>query len=225
MFFNPLAFIFIVFFFFAIVFFFVIVQVNLIALAFTKIGIPPQYVFSALFATLLGSFVNIPVKRIPQELMTTETRVDFFGFRHMVPVWKRKETVLAVNLGGAIIPALLSLYLVMKTGLWGKAIIATALMSIITHRLARPVPGLGIAMPGFLPPLLAALIGVIVGYGQAPVIAYICGTLGTLIGADLLNLNKIKDLGAPVASIGGAGTFDGIFLNGILAVLLSTFIS
>ena len=45
--------------------------------------------------------------------------------------------------------------------------------------------------------------------------------MGTLIGADLLNLDKISGLGAPVASIGGAGTFDGIFLIGIMAVLLA----
>jgi uncharacterized membrane protein len=51
--------------------------------------------------------------------------------------------------------------------------------------------------------------------------AYIASTLGILIGADLLNLGKIAQLGAPVASIGGAGTFDAIFLSGILAVLLS----
>jgi uncharacterized membrane protein len=46
--------------------------------------------------------------------------------------------------------------------------------------------------------------------------------MGTLIGADLTNLDKIRGLGAPVASIGGAGTFDGIFLTGILAVLLAS---
>jgi uncharacterized membrane protein len=40
-----------------------------------------------------------------------------------------------------------------------------------------------------------------------------------LIGADVLNLNKIQGLGAPIASIGGAGTFDGIFIIGLLAVL------
>jgi uncharacterized membrane protein len=33
----------------------------------------------------------------------------------------------------------------------------------------------------------------------------------------------VHGLGAPVASIGGAGTFDGIFLTGILAVLLASF--
>jgi uncharacterized membrane protein len=42
-----------------------------------------------------------------------------------------------------------------------------------------------------------------------------------LIGADLLNLGIIQELGAPIASIGGAGRFDGIFMTGILAVLLA----
>jgi uncharacterized membrane protein len=59
----------------------------------------------------------------------------------------------------------------------------------------------------------------------APALAYISGTLGTLIGADLLNLAKIQGLGAPIASIGGAGTFDGIFTTGILAVLLAGLIT
>jgi len=54
------------------------------------------------------------------------------------------------------------------------------------------------------------------------VVAYVSGVLGTLIGADIANLDKIRGLGAPVASIGGAGTFDGIFLTGILAVLLAS---
>jgi uncharacterized membrane protein len=52
------------------------------------------------------------------------------------------------------------------------------------------------------------------------VVAYVSGVLGTLIGADLSNLGVIPKLGAPIASIGGAGTFDGVFLSGIIAVLL-----
>ena len=56
---------------------------------------------------------------------------------------------------------------------------------------------------------------------SAPALAYIGGTLGTLIGADVLNLPYIQGLGAPVASIGGAGTFDSVFLTGILAALLA----
>jgi uncharacterized membrane protein len=57
---------------------------------------------------------------------------------------------------------------------------------------------------------------------SAAVLAYVSGSLGTLIGADLLNLDKVPGLGAPVASIGGAGTFDAIFLTGILAVLIAS---
>jgi uncharacterized membrane protein len=222
MFFNPLTIMFIMF---LLLFFFFMVQIDLIVMVFAQIGIPTHYVFIALFATLMGSFINIPIKRIPQENMSEEKLVRFFGFRYGVPVRKRKETVLAVNVGGALIPVLLSGYLLFKTGLWGKAFIATTLMSIITFRLARPVRGLGIALPFFVSPILAALASVILSGSHAPVVAYVCGTLGTLIGADLLNLNKIGRLGAPVASIGGAGTFDGIFLTGIFAVVLAAFLT
>lgn len=225
MFFNPLTCLFMIVFFFGIVFLFVLVQINIIALAFAKIGIPGQYVFLALFATLIGSFINIPVKKIPQSTMTTETRVSYFGLPYAVPGWRRQETVLAVNLGGAVIPALLSVYLLVKTGLWSTALIATAILTFVTYRLAKPVKGLGIALPVFVPPVLAALVSIVVAYSHAPIVAYISGTLGTLIGADLLNINRVRDLGAPVASIGGAGTFDGIFLNGILAVLLAAILT
>lgn len=223
MFSTPLTFLFMVIFFVLILFFFALVQINLVALAFTKIGIPPQHVFSALFATLFGSYINIPVKEIPQEIMTTEKRISFFGFPYAVPVSRRQVTLLAVNVGGAVIPTLFSIYLFLKTGLYLQTLGAILFMTAVCFRLARPIQGVGIALPFFVPPLLAALLSVIVAYDHAPVIAYISGTLGTLIRADILNLRKIRNLGAPVASIGGAGTFDGIFLTGILAVLLSTF--
>ena len=89
------------------------------------------------------------------------------------------------------------------------------------HRLAHPVPGVGIAVPTLVPPLLAAAIALPLARGSAPALAYVAGSMGTLIGGDLLNLGKIQGLGAPVASIGGAGTFDGVFLTGIIAVLLA----
>ena len=225
MFFNPLTFLFMILFFFVVIFFFALVQINIIALAFAKIGVPSHYIFTALFASLFGSLVNIPVKKIPQEIMADETRVSFFGFRHVVPLRRRQETVIAVNVGGAVVPIILSLYLLFKTDVWGSALIATSIMTIVTFRVAKPVRGLGIALPAFVPGVVAALIAVTIAYDYAPVVAYIAGTMGTLIGADLLNLKKIRGLGAPVASIGGAGTFDGIFLNGILAVLLAALVA
>lgn len=218
-----MTFVFILLFFFLVLFFFVLVQVNAIVLAFIKIGIPTEKVFATLIALLLGSFINIPIKKIPQEIMVTERRINFFGLSYMVPVWRRKMTVVAVNVGGALIPTLISLYLLIRTGLYLKASLATLFMTLICFKMAKPIRGIGIALPFFVPPALAALFSLFLAYKDAPVIAYISGTLGTLIGADILNLKKIGNLGAPVASIGGAGTFDGIFLTGVLAVLLSVF--
>jgi uncharacterized membrane protein len=100
-------------------------------------------------------------------------------------------------------------------------ILALCAVTYVVYKVARPVPGVGIATPMFVPPIVAALAGLILNYEWAAPTAYVAGTLGTLIGADILHLDKLKTLRAPVASIGGAGTFDGIFLTGILAVLLS----
>jgi uncharacterized membrane protein len=224
MFFSPFTFFFAVAFFLSLLVLFFVIQINLITLAFAQIGIPSQYIFFALLASLFGSFINIPIKTIAQEHVEPRGVVAYFGFRHVIPPRRRSKTVLTVNLGGAVIPAFITAYLLFTTGMWLRALVATALMAVVTFKLARPLKGVGIALPAFIPPVLAALLSIILAFTYAPVIAYISGTMGTLIGADLLHLNKIKSLGAPVASIGGAGTFDGIFLTGILAVLLSAFL-
>jgi hypothetical protein len=87
------------------------------------------------------------------------------------------------------------------------------------YLLAQPVPGIGIAIPSLVPPIIAAIASFLVAHRSVAAVAYASGSLGTLIGADLLNLGKIQG-GAPIVSIGGAGTFDGVFLMGILAVPL-----
>jgi uncharacterized membrane protein len=223
---NPLTLLLTVVFVFLLVFLFIMVQINVIALAFVEMGIPGEYVFTALLAILLGSFVNIPITQLRQQQLEPNGRTRCFGMTYIIPVWRRPQvTLVAVNLGGAVIPALLCIYLLASTGLWLPALLATLLMAVVAYSLARPVRGIGIALPAFIPPVAAALIALILAYDQAPTVAYVGGTLGTLIGADLLNLRKIPQLGAPVASIGGAGTFDGIFLNGILAVLLSSILT
>jgi uncharacterized membrane protein len=130
-------------------------------------------------------------------------------------------TVIAVNVGGAVIPTIMSIYLLVTRQLWGKAATATAIVALILHWLANPVPGIGIAVPVFFPAIVTAVVALLLSRRNAAPLAYIAGSLGTLIGADLTNLDKVGGLGAPVASIGGAGTFDGIFLTGILAVLLA----
>jgi uncharacterized membrane protein len=207
-------------------FFFLMAQFDVVALAFVKIGIPARYVFGALVAMLLGSFVNIPVKKIRRTGIVREQRtMMLFGPRRPSTRAGGNTTVVAVNLGGAVFPAIISACLLVKTGLYAGSLVGVLFMTAVCHRLARPVPGVGIALPGFFPPRAAARRSGMLSRPHAPVVAYISGTLGVLFGADVLNLGKLGSLNAPVASIGGAGTFDGIFLTGILAVLLSAFLA
>jgi len=225
MYFLPFLLVFFVFYILVLGLLFFIVQIGAIGYAFDAIGIPAQYVILLLFLSLVGSAVNIPVKTVSSEILVTrDTAVHFLGWRFRVPRMVRENrTLIAVNLGGAVIPVGLSLYLLIThPQVIFSAGIATLILVFAVNRMARVIQGVGIGVPLFLPPVIAALVAVLLTGTYAPVVAYISGTLGTLIGADLLNLRKIARSGAPVASIGGAGTFDGIFLTGIIAVLLAS---
>jgi uncharacterized membrane protein len=137
------------------------------------------------------------------------------------PTVERDVTVVAINVGGALLPVLLSLYLLIRTRMYGRMLVGAVIVAAIVHPMARVVPGVGIALPIFVPPLIAAGVALVLSRRRAPPLAYVAGCMGTLIGADLLNLGEVARLGAPVVSIGGAGTFDGIFLTGIIAGLLA----
>jgi uncharacterized membrane protein len=199
-----------------------LIEVGVLKYAYTKIGVDRRYVFLLLLLSLLGSYVNIPVAHLPGEQVVTDRVMTYFGMRYVIPmVQEWPGTVIAINLGGAVLPMLLSLYLLVKHRLYGSGLLGVVIVTAVVHWLATPVPGVGIAVPTFIPPLVATGTAWVLQRRSAPPLAYIAGSLGTLIGADLLNLGQIQGLGAPVASIGGAGTFDGIFLTGILAVILA----
>jgi uncharacterized membrane protein len=204
----------------------ILVQLRILRYAYMKLGVGPGAALLLLFGSLIGSYFNIPVTVLPGQMVRSGQVVDFFGMQYVVPlVQDWPGTVLAVNVGGAVIPTLMSSYLVLRYQLWTRATIAVVAIAIIIHSMATPVHGLGIAVPVFAPVIATAILAFILSREYAAPLAYIGGSMGTLIGADLSNLDKINGLGAPVASIGGAGTFDGIFLTGILAVLLAGIVS
>lgn len=199
------------------------IEVRALRLAYMRIGLGSRAALFLLLASLAGSYLNIPVARLPEQQIMSGQEIPFFGMHYVIPIvieWP--GTVVAVNVGGAVIPGLLSFYLLIKNRLWVRGLVATAGVAMVCHLLARLVSGVGIALPVFVPPISTAVVALLLSRRQAAPLAYISGSLGTLIGADLLNLDKVQGLGAPVASIGGAGTFDGIFLTGILAVLLAS---
>jgi len=199
-----------------------------IPLAFVKLGLPIHIALIVFLLAIIGSTINIPVKKIHvSQGFIEETSISFWGIRYSIPVGRFQDTIIAINLGGAIIPIIVSIYQIIRTLfiyhnilLLLQMIIGVTVISLICYHIARPVRGVGIAMPALIPPISAAVISIILNPFHASAIAYVSGTLGTLIGADILNLLEVKDLNTPIVSIGGAGTFDGIFLTGIIAVLL-----
>jgi uncharacterized membrane protein len=203
----------------------VLIQIGAMRYVYSRLGIRPVTAMLLLLASLLGAYINIPVAHFPEETVVVRQHIEFFGIEYVVPaVVDWPGTIIAINVGGAVIPILLSLYLLMKNKIWIEGILATAIMTVVCYAVATPVRGAGIAIPIFIPPLVACAASCIISLGHAAPLAYVSGSLGTLIGADLLNLPSLRSLGAPVASIGGAGTFDGIFLTGIIAVLLASLV-
>jgi uncharacterized membrane protein len=204
----------------------ILIQIGLLRRVSSALGLDPFVALMILFSSLLGSYINLPLVRLPEERVVSREIVEIMGVPFLAPIavdWP--GTVLAINVGGALIPIALSLYLCTRYRLWGPGLIAIAFVTFFVHQMATPVPGLGIAVPTFAPPLLAAFIALILSRRYVGPLAYIGGCIGVLIGADLLNLGQLRSLGAPVASIGGAGTFDGVFLTGVIAVLLASLVT
>ena len=201
----------------------VLIQLGILRYAYIRLGVSARSALVLLFGSLIGSYINIPIAALPAEQLMSGRDVIYFGMHYVVPVvvdWP--GTVIAINVGGALIPGLMSIYLLAKNRLWGVGLVAVACVTAVCHQLADPVPGIGIALPVLVPALSAAFVALLLSRAYAAPLAYIGGSLGTLIGADLLNLDKLQGLGAPIASIGGAGTFDGVFLTGVVAVLIAS---
>jgi len=209
--------------FLAIVIAFLLVVVG--EVAFERIGFNSLEFTLILLGTLVGSTINVPVARARRAEPIQEVQeVRVFGLYYRIPQVSYREisTVIAVNLGGAVIPVLVSAYLLAgHLGLLWEAVAGSLVTAILVHLMARKVKGAGIVTPAFIPPLSAAVIAYILAPGSPAIVAYVSGTMGALVGADLTNLGGITELGAPVVSIGGAGTFDGVFLTGLVAVLLA----
>lgn len=185
-----------------------LVQLGLINVVLAKLGLSPVGALLLMLGFLAGSLINIPLWSMAPGA-TPDGALQ-------------GATLVALNVGGGLLPVVFSVYLVAISELAIATVLAAvSLVTVLCYFTSRPVPGLGISMPMLIAPLGAALTALLLSPGNSAPLAYVCGTLGVLIGADLLHLRDIRRLGAPIAAIGGAGTFDGIFMTGIIAVLLA----
>ena len=199
-----------------------VVYVGAISVTYGKLGLTRESAFILLFLCLLGSVINIPLFTIKSEVPTRlhGTYIPAYLREYLKRLAGR--TLIAVNVGGCIIPVLFSVYLFITQPLMlHEVLTGVLLVTLVSYFYSFPVKGIGIGMPMLLAPISAAIIAIILNDELSAPLAYISGTMGVLIGADLLNFRHVSRMGAMVASIGGAGTFDGIFMTGILAVLLA----
>jgi uncharacterized membrane protein len=191
-----------------------------------RLHINPRAAVTLMVAIIAGGFINIPLKRITHQHHVIVHPFAAFGFAGRWPQLRRisRETVIAVNVGGCVIPVGLVLYelahLATGKGALTAAAVASTVNAIVCYLAARPVPGVGIVMPGLLSAFVAAVFALIFAPGEAAPVAYVAGVVGPLVGADLLHLRDFSGKAVGTVSIGGAGTFDGIVLSGIVAAYL-----
>lgn len=195
------------------------IQIGLGGIVFEKLGLSRNGAYALLFGSLFGSAINLPLFSIRAERDPDAPAVRDPSGRE---VSFTGRTVVAVNLGGCLIPLTFCAYLAVNTHLHAaQSLVAIASVSAVCYWTSRPMTGIGIGIPFMVAPLSAAMAAILIAPEQSAPLAYVSGTLGVLVGADLLHFNDVRKLGAPFASIGGAGTFDGIFITGIIAVLLA----
>lgn len=198
------------------------IALDVVEVAVAKLGFSPSTAFLLFTAVILGSTVNIPLyERISRVPMIPDFADLWIARFWGIPLRKiEQKMIVALNVGGGLIPTLLALYEFTRSDPFA-ILVVTAVVTFMSYFSAQIVPGIGIQMNALVAPLTASLMALlIVGNGAAPV-AFAGGVLGTLIGADLLHLPEIEKMSAGVLSIGGAGVFDGIALCGLFALLLT----
>ena len=203
---------------------------GLVGAAFTRLGFSWTAALAVVLLMLFGSFINIPLYTVRREMVRAghgEFAYDGTNAPASAPVW---DTVISLNIGGALIPVIVSFYLLSRaTSLVGTSVlmqVATGIVivAVIAYAATRSVPGYGIRAPLFIPGLAALLCGLLLTGGTglaAGVTAFVSGTAGTLIGAGIARLPAIKDLEVPGVSIGGSGMFGAVFLACVLSALVA----
>lgn len=230
----------------ALFFLFVFLPVSIVTEAFSRLGVTPGQGVILLLAILLGRAVNIPVYTSQRLIMVA--RASSFEFsqgptgnnriqmsRQPENEIKRQEFVL--NLGGAVLPVILSATFLIRTAFAGNGMpggvenillwvgVCTVIVAVACYALVRPDAISGLRIPLFVPALVTLATVLLLSPREiAPIVAYMAGTLGTIVGAcvaPVLTPRIRNSIAAPVVSLGGAGTFGGIFMAGILAVLFA----
>ena len=193
-----------------------------------KLGIPGDLAAIYFLAMLAGSAINIPLWGFPTQKFVQADPLAVIGLDGLLPhlCKLQMKASIAVNAGGCVIPGVIAIYEVLRIarseaphGPLIALVLTAAVSTAVSFKLARLVTGVGIVIPGLLPPLVAVAGALLLSSEFAPPVAFVAGVAGP-IAATLLHLRVLRERPVALASIGGAGTFDGILLSVVVAAVL-----
>jgi uncharacterized membrane protein len=203
---------------------------GIIGAAFARLGFSWITALAVILLMLLGSGVNLPIYKIKRDtirLSEINSNVFDIGEQSGSHAW---ETIVSLNLGGAIFPLAISTYLIYRAGMIvGSQLVISVCagviaVSVITFVATRSFPRVGLRVPLLMPALTALLVSILLNGGvglTAAVPAFVSGVVGTLLGGNIAHLLKVRDLDIDEISIGGGGTFAAIFICCILPTLIA----
>lgn len=100
-----------------LLFLFVLLQLGVIEAAYYKLGMSYRAILGLLLLSVFGSYINIPVASTPAGWLVHDREVIINGVPYVIPhIVQIGRSVIAVNVGGALLPALLSIYLLVRVG-------------------------------------------------------------------------------------------------------------
>jgi uncharacterized membrane protein len=203
---------------------------GIIGAAFTRLGFSWITALAVILLILLGSGVNLPIYRVKRDTIRLSDADSTFFNADQNSGYKLWDIIVSVNLGGAILPLLISAYLLYRADVISGSSLTFPVcagvfaVSVITFISTRSSPHAGLRVPLLIPALTALLISLLLNGGvglTAAVPAFVSGVVGTLLGGNIAHLLKVRDLDIAQISIGGEGTFAAIFICCILPTLIA----
>jgi uncharacterized membrane protein len=203
---------------------------GIIGAAFTRLGFSWITALAVILLMLIGSGVNVPIYRVKRDtirLSENDSTIFDLSENQRSRNW---DTVVSINLGGAILPILIAAYLIYRAGLIsGSPLVipvcaGVLIVAAITFVSTKVIPQAGLQVPLLIPALTALLVALLLNGGiglDAAVSALVSGVAGTLLGGNVAHLGKVRDLDLANVSIGGGGTFAAMFICCILPALIA----
>lgn len=177
-----------------------------------------------LVTAITGRTVRVHARPFPGALRTTAASHSL-GLVPFAPDWRHHPAgaPIAVSVGGCLVPCALVAWEALALQQHGVSLALPALAVLITtavcYALTRPRDGIGV--PADITAFVAACAALSLAPEHAVPVACAAGTLGPLLGAELLHLGDSPHAEHAVVALGGAAAFDAMLLSCVVAVWLA----